>query len=136
MSKDRLLSDEDLREKLGQLNKCVSGEHEAWDDDVCITVSGFIDLINTQKKLYAESVKETLIKMLDALGVEKCPVCSEHLIDDDMNICENCNYGVHEWCTGYTYKGDGEYPAESAYAICKSCYKQDALRVEQRQRVK
>ena len=72
---------------------------------------------------YAEDREKPLKAMLDKLGVEKCPVCAEHLIDDDMNVCEKCNYGVHEWCTGYTYEGDGEYPDESAYAICKNCYK-------------
>lgn len=69
--------------------------------------------------------KAPLIRMLDKLGVEKCPICNEHMIDDDANICESCNYGVHEHCTGYKYDGDGEYPFESAYAICKNCWKQE-----------
>lgn len=72
--------------------------------------------------------------MLEKLGTEKCPHCKNFMIDDDMNICESCNYGVHEWCTGYTYDGDGEYPAESAYAICKDCFDKAELKASQEMR--
>jgi len=101
--------------------RCTSKEYQELSDNIVASLIALVD-----------GVKKPLTDMLDKLGVEKCPVCSEHLIDDDMNICENCDYGVHEWCTGYTYNGDGEYPSESAYAICKTCYRPE----DERQKAK
>lgn len=67
-------------------------------------------LIATNKQ-YAE--------MLDDLGVNRCDECKDFLPTNDECLCENCDSMFHEGCAGYVYKGDGEYPAESAYALCK-----------------
>lgn len=57
MSKDRLLSDEELEERLlARLRLLVFTEHEDKEGWVASTSSLFMNLINTQKRLYAESV--------------------------------------------------------------------------------
>lgn len=81
-----------------------------------------MQLIDQYSQGKVDEAVEPLNRILEKLNTEKCPVCTEYMIDDDLNICEACNNGVHEWCTGYTYDGDGEYPAESACAICKTCF--------------
>lgn len=53
MSKDRLLSDEELSEKLTSMRPfCNAGYCDVCQSDV----KAFIELFNTQKRLYAESV--------------------------------------------------------------------------------
>lgn len=52
----KLLSDEELYEKLEDMHyKLENTQHTNWDE-YTNTLSGFTDLINTQKRLYAESV--------------------------------------------------------------------------------
>lgn len=52
----KLLSDEELYEKLEEMHyKLENTQHTNWDE-YTNTLSGFTDLINTQKLLYAESV--------------------------------------------------------------------------------
>jgi hypothetical protein len=62
-------------------------------------------------------------KILDSLGVDKCHTCGDYMADNDMVYCENCPIMMHESCAGHTYDGDGEYPSESAYALCQDCAK-------------
>lgn len=68
--------------------------------------------------------REPLVHILEKSGYQKCIECKDYYHDDDMVFCEVCDSlnedsGMHEWCAGHTYDGDGEYPSENAYALCK-----------------
>jgi hypothetical protein len=62
-----------------------------------------------------------LTRILDKYGTSKCDECHEYMHDDDTSFCERCPNAFHEGCAGYTYDGEGEYPSESAYALCTRC---------------
>lgn len=61
MSKDRLLSEEELLEHIKHL---TDGQLEYYEYNKSV-YSGLIDLINTQKRLYAESVLDEVLVAID-----------------------------------------------------------------------
>lgn len=71
----------------------------------------------------ALAARKPLEKILDEQGWNRCEDCNDFMPTNDECICENCDAMFHEGCAGYVYNGDGEYPSESAYAICKRCAK-------------
>lgn len=80
--------------------------------------------VMASRKAYGEQAREPLVRILEKADYQKCTECGDFYHDDDMTFCEPCDdagaeSGMHEWCAGYIYNGDGEYPAESAYALCK-----------------
>lgn len=94
------------------------------------SVGGY-DLTKDQAKLIhkvfnekIDEAREPLVRILDKADYWKCIECKEYYHDEDMVFCEVCDNnneesGMHEWCAGYMYAGYGEYPDESAYALCK-----------------
>ena len=64
---NKLLSDEELLDKLNELvQKC---ENTQWVPEQEKYLSDMVDIINTQKRLYAESVEEDLVDFAkDVLG--------------------------------------------------------------------
>lgn len=67
--------------------------------------------------------KDEVIKMV---GEDySCSTCDRLIQPTREWCCENCDAIFHEGCEGYSYSGEGEYPDESAYALCKKCYKPD-----------
>jgi len=69
----------------------------------------------------ALEARKPLERILDEQGWNRCEECNDFLPTNDECMCENCDSMFHEGCAGYVYKGDGEYPSERAYALCKSC---------------
>lgn len=79
----------------------------------------------TLKAEYEEKIREAYTRgeVIEMVGEEyDCTTCHRLIIPTREWMCENCDAIFHEGCEGYSYSGDGEYPSESAYALCKSCY--------------
>ena len=74
------------------------------------------ELERRERELYT---KEEVIRLI---GEDtSCSTCGRLIEPTTEWICERCDNIFHEDCAGYSYDGEGEYPSESAYALCKKC---------------
>jgi len=88
----------------------------------------FKSAIKARDQRIAFEARKPLEEILDEQGWNRCDECNDFLPINDECLCENCDAMFHEGCAGYTYDGDGEYPSESAYAICKKCFNEHPLK--------
>lgn len=111
MNTKELDREEEIRKKSAMLK--IAARHANWEQIKVI----YADEIRQHTKA---AVKDR-DRILEKYGTSKCDECGAWAHDDDLAFCENCPRAFHEGCAGHTYDGDGEYPSESAYALCKRC---------------